>query len=520
MLVPPDPLRRFVDKRQIKPIYERQRAGQRARLRLRRPGRERGLQRRGRVLRMGSARGARLPVHLDRHALRGRRRRAVPEREHRRSRSSSGSSASCETATAQRQAGRAVRPPPDPVSLTPNVPDEAAGPCTGVDHTTATCPSTTRTRAATSTRATRSRSTSASRASGRRRHARDLVELLDRYPHVIAYVAGHTHENRVTPFTRPGGGVWWGIETSAEADWPVQHRLLEVMDNRDGTLSIFGTILDAAAASAAPAPGPARRLRRGKLASLGREFAYNDPQAGRRHGRGRPRGPERRAAGARPAPPRRATRGRSGRRRCARRWCPPTSVRLAQPPARPAARVGSCKPAQQDVGLPDRGNGRLQRQGDQIRRIRALRGPGRRSPTAVDEADVKLTVNINDVRLKAGLAGYGGELKAQTVLKITDHQNGPFADEAATVTEFPFPFTVPCVGLANPTDGRPAQSTPPPTRWSTAWCPRANARSGRWASGRSMTAGRMGMCRRRMATRCLCGRGFLRLRAKGSRGRS
>jgi len=103
---------------------------------------------------------------------------------------------------------------------------------------------------------------------------------------VIAYVAGHTHENNIEPFTRPGGGVWWGIETSATADWPVQHRLVEVMDNRDGTLSIFGTVLDHAADAQAPAPGSAQAFNEEMLASIGRELSYNDPQAGRGSGEG------------------------------------------------------------------------------------------------------------------------------------------------------------------------------------------------------------------------------------------
>jgi hypothetical protein len=109
-----------------------------------------------------------------------------------------------------------------------------------------------------------------------------FVELLDRFPHVLAYVAGHTHENRVNPFVRSNNnGPWWGIETSATADWPVQHRLLEVMDNDDGTLSIFGTVLDAAAGTATPPSGSAAAgFSEAQLASINRTLAYNDPQAG------------------------------------------------------------------------------------------------------------------------------------------------------------------------------------------------------------------------------------------------
>ena len=50
------------------------------------------------------------------------------------------------------------------------------------------------------------------------------------------------------------------------------------MDNRDGTLSIFGTMLDAAAPQAAPAPGDAPGLSLPQLVSLGRTLSYNDPQ--------------------------------------------------------------------------------------------------------------------------------------------------------------------------------------------------------------------------------------------------
>jgi hypothetical protein len=109
----------------------------------------------------------------------------------------------------------------------------------------------------------------------------DLQTLLEAHPHVVAYVAGHTHENRVTAFKRPGGGGFWAIETASEIDWPIQSRLLEVMDNRDGSLSIFGTLIDHGAAIATPAPGtPAAGFGPGVLAAIARELAYNDPQAG------------------------------------------------------------------------------------------------------------------------------------------------------------------------------------------------------------------------------------------------
>ena len=74
-------------------------------------------------------------------------------------------------------------------------------------------------------------------------------------PNVVAYVAGHTHANRVDFYKGRKGRGFWQINTASHIDWPQQSRLIEVMDNRDGTLSLFGTILDSAAPAAAPAPG-------------------------------------------------------------------------------------------------------------------------------------------------------------------------------------------------------------------------------------------------------------------------
>ena len=96
---------------------------------------------------------------------------------------------------------------------------------------------------------------------------------------MIAYVAGHTHANRVDFYRGRKGRGFWQINTASHIDWPQQSRLIEVMDNRDGTLSLFGTILDSAAPAAAPAPGTdALGLSTPQLASLGRTLSVNDPQ--------------------------------------------------------------------------------------------------------------------------------------------------------------------------------------------------------------------------------------------------
>jgi hypothetical protein len=120
-----------------------------------------------------------------------------------------------------------------------------------------------------------------------------FVELLEDFPHVLAYVPGHTHEHRLTPFPREDGTAWWELNTSAVIDWPTQSRLIEVFDNQDGTLSIFTTVLDFAADSTAPAAGSASGFEENELASIGRTFAYNDPQ---NNFSGEGRGPEDRNA--------------------------------------------------------------------------------------------------------------------------------------------------------------------------------------------------------------------------------
>jgi uncharacterized repeat protein (TIGR01451 family) len=171
-------------------------------------------------------------------------------------------------------------------SLTADVTDETAGACTGPQHNHGDTPEHDQNpgcdldpRASTPIHLGRDPVAGDPRES--------FVELIDGFPNVIAYVSGHTHDNNVEPFKRNGGrGVWWGIETSATADWPTQHRLIEVMDNRDRTLSIFGTILDHAADAVPPPAGSAAGFTGKQLASLGREFAYNDPQKGAGTGEG------------------------------------------------------------------------------------------------------------------------------------------------------------------------------------------------------------------------------------------
>jgi metallophosphoesterase (TIGR03767 family) len=111
---------------------------------------------------------------------------------------------------------------------------------------------------------------------------KSIRNLLLKYPNVIAYVVGHIHENKIWARKAKGGrSGFWEIATASEIDWPQQGRLLELMNNRDGTLSIFGTMVDTAAPTAAPAPGAdAAGFTDLMISSLTRKIAANDPQAG------------------------------------------------------------------------------------------------------------------------------------------------------------------------------------------------------------------------------------------------
>jgi metallophosphoesterase (TIGR03767 family) len=152
-------------------------------------------------------------------------------------------------------------------SLTSNVPDEAAPPCTVNDaHGHDVNPG----------------CDVDPRSSGPVHLGPDMVNLLHQYPHAIAWVAGHSHVNEIEAYPAPGGSSgFWSIRTAAEADWPQQNRLIEIMENEDGTLSIFGTMLDHASDATAPPSGSqASGMTPSDLASVGRTLSYNDPQKG------------------------------------------------------------------------------------------------------------------------------------------------------------------------------------------------------------------------------------------------
>ena len=115
----------------------------------------------------------------------------------------------------------------------------------------------------------------------------EVLALLLEHWEVVAWVNGHTHRNEVRAHRRPdreGGGGLWEISTASHIDWPQQSRLIEITDNRDGTLSLFTTIVDHAG-PVVPDGDHDLRTPQG-LAGLSRELAANDWQDRTDTGRG------------------------------------------------------------------------------------------------------------------------------------------------------------------------------------------------------------------------------------------
>ncbi|MGW6780681.1 TIGR03767 family metallophosphoesterase [Brucella pseudogrignonensis] len=103
-----------------------------------------------------------------------------------------------------------------------------------------------------------------------------FLALLARYPNVILWVNGHTHCNRIWSHFDPlddGHGIW-EINTAAHIDYPQQSRTIEIVDNTDGTLSIFAVVIDHSSPEAIIRNGPQSQA---SLAALSLELAMNDP---------------------------------------------------------------------------------------------------------------------------------------------------------------------------------------------------------------------------------------------------
>ncbi|MGW6512670.1 TIGR03767 family metallophosphoesterase [Streptomyces niveus] len=104
---------------------------------------------------------------------------------------------------------------------------------------------------------------------GEARHdGNEVVALLREHRSAVAWINGHSHRNVVLPH-----GSFWEISTASHIDFPQLARVVEIADNKDGTLSLFTTLIE----SAAPRETDFTDLSQSGLASLYRELALNAP---------------------------------------------------------------------------------------------------------------------------------------------------------------------------------------------------------------------------------------------------
>jgi metallophosphoesterase (TIGR03767 family) len=111
---------------------------------------------------------------------------------------------------------------------------------------------------------------------GPRTSGAELVAMLTRYPNVVLWVNGHSHEHKVLhhPGRRVGLGIW-EVDTASGIDFGQQGRTFEIVDNGEGTISVLVTVLD----HASPPLTPYRAddaWTPSELASISRELAAND----------------------------------------------------------------------------------------------------------------------------------------------------------------------------------------------------------------------------------------------------
>ncbi|WP_324783892.1 TIGR03767 family metallophosphoesterase [Streptomyces sp. H51] len=111
----------------------------------------------------------------------------------------------------------------------------------------------------------------------RRHGGQEVLALLGSHRNVLAWVNGHIHRNEITPHSAPDGRSFWEISTASHVDHPQLARVIEIADNKDGTLSLFTTLVE----SSAPHRTDFADLSQTGLAALYRELSFNAPGASR-----------------------------------------------------------------------------------------------------------------------------------------------------------------------------------------------------------------------------------------------
>lgn len=71
----------------------------------------------------------------------------------------------------------------------------------------------------------------------------EVLLLLSRFKNIIAWVAGHVHDHKISPrLSAEGEHLFWEIRTGSHIDWPQQSRSIEVARTVTGQI-VIGTVL-------------------------------------------------------------------------------------------------------------------------------------------------------------------------------------------------------------------------------------------------------------------------------------
>ena len=115
--------------------------------------------------------------------------------------------------------------------------------------------------------------------------------------------------------------------------------------------------------------------------------------------------------------------------------------------------MSSCNPPAPESGFLTLGTGDSNGQGansvGSVRYTALLGNPS----TPANEADVRLTFSLTDVRRRSDLSDYTGEVKVDSGVRITDRLNGSSQNQPATTLDLSLPVPAQCVATADATIG-------------------------------------------------------------------
>lgn len=73
----------------------------------------------------------------------------------------------------------------------------------------------------------------------------EVRELLEQYPNVILWFAGHVHDHKISQSKKADGShAFWEIRTGSHIDWPQQSRVIEIVKTANEKIAIGTVVFD------------------------------------------------------------------------------------------------------------------------------------------------------------------------------------------------------------------------------------------------------------------------------------